>query len=423
MELSIKQGKRGFRQLDKYHMRNKFSLIIWIQIFLFFSLNANAQKKEMAQARIDIKSGKNLDRVEQSMKQLLKDSTNRINEKIWLLLFEAQRKIYEQGNEKLYLKQKYDTAKLFNSCLNLFTTLEGLDSLDARPDKKGEIKLKYRLKHSELLNTYRPNLYNGGIYFLNKQNYQTAYHFLDTYINCAEQPLFSSYNYLEKDTLLPVAAYWAVYCGYKMADTKATLHHTYLALKDTAHYAMMLQYLAETYKLENDTSRYVQTLEEGFFKYPKFPFFFPRLIEHYSASREYTKAFDICKQALKADSTNVIFRFATSTVLLNMRRYTECINLCEELLKQDNSMVDAYLNLGLAYFNQGIEIEKKTQDQVKKKKMILQSYRAALPYLEKYKKFEPTQREKWGLPLYTIYLNLNMGKEFDEIDHILKQKR
>ena len=32
----------------------------------------------------------------------------------------------------------------------------------------------------------------------------------------------------------------------------------------------------------------------------------------------------------------------------------------------------------------------------------------------------PDEKGLWGLPLYTIYLNLNMGKEFDEIDKLLK---
>ena len=32
-------------------------------------------------------------------------------------------------------------------------------------------------------------------------------------------------------------------------------------------------------------------------------------------------------------------------------------------------------------------------------------------------------KDKWGTPLYTIYLNLNMGKEFEEIDRIINQKQ
>ena len=46
----------------------------------------------------------------------------------------------------------------------------------------------------------------------------------------------------------------------------------------------------------------------------------------------------------------------------------------------------------------------------------------ALTYLEKVRKLEPGAQEKWALPLYTIYLNLNKGKEFDEIDRLMKSK-
>ena len=45
-------------------------------------------------------------------------------------------------------------------------------------------------------------------------------------------------------------------------------------------------------------------------------------------------------------------------------------------------------------------------------------YEKALPYIEKYKELMPDSKEKWLAPLYTIYLNLNMGKEFDIIDRI-----
>ena len=34
----------------------------------------------------------------------------------------------------------------------------------------------------------------------------------------------------------------------------------------------------------------------------------------------------------------------------------------------------------------------------------------------------PESKEKWLSPLYTIYLNLNMGKEFDAIDKIKNGK-
>ena len=103
---------------------------------------AVAQKKAINQAQTYIKSGKNLDKAEKLMEDLLKDSLHRENIKIWITLAEALRKQYEQGNEKLYLKQKYDTLALFNNARKMFLVHEGLDSIDAKPDKKGKINIK-----------------------------------------------------------------------------------------------------------------------------------------------------------------------------------------------------------------------------------------------------------------------------------------
>lgn len=383
-------------------------------------LQINAQKKEISLAKDNIKKGTNLEQAESSMTNLLKDSANRNNEKIWLTLYEAQKKQYEQGNEKLYLKQDYDTAKLFLSVKKMFQTLEGLDSVDAQTDKKGRVKLVYRKKHAAMLDVHRRNLYNGGAYFVNKQNFKEAYNFFDMYLNCSIQPLFTGYKYDETDKNMPSAAYWAVYCGYKLQDPKATLHYAYWALKDTVHYQYMLQYLAETYKMEKDTMRYVSILEEGFKKYPRFPFFFPRLIEYYTKNEQYDAALSLCDKALQVNDSSTLFKFTKSSVLLSLKRYKECIDLCDSVIAKDSTILGAYLNAGLSYFNQAVEADKALKQTDKQKKEIIQLYKKALPYLEKYKKMVPDEKGLWGLPLYTIYLNLNMGKEFDEIDKLLK---
>ena len=372
-------------------------------------LQINAQKKEISLAKDNIKKGTNLEQAESSMANLLKDSANRNNEKIWLTLYEAQKKQYEQGNEKLYLKQDYDTAKLFLSVKKMFQTLEGLDSVDAQPDKKGRVKLVYRKKHAAMLDVHRRNLYNGGAYFVNKQNFKEAYNFFDMYLNYSIQPLFTGYKYGETDKNMPSAAYWAVYCGYKLQDPKATFHYAYWALKDTVHYQYMLQYLAETYKMEKDTMRYVSVLEEGFKKYPRFPFFFPRLIEYYTKNEQYDAALSLCDKALQVNDSSNLFKFTKSSVLLSLKRYKECIDLCDSVIAKDSTFLGAYLNAGLSYFNQAVEADKALKQTDKQKKEIIQLYKKALPYLEKYRKMVPDEKGLWGLPLYTIYLNLNLS--------------
>ena len=391
-------------------------------LMLMSPVAASAQKKEIQTAKDQVKAGKNLDQAAASMKKLLADSANRTNRKIWTIYFDAVRKQYEQGNEKLYLKQKYDTAQLFNYTRQLFEVAFQYDSVETAPDKKGRRDFEFRKGHSEYLAHIRSNLYNGGIWFLNKKKYPDAYKFFDCYIECASQPMFKQHNYGEKDKHLPTAAYYAVYSGYKMKDPKATLLHSYEALKDTVHYNYMLQYLAETYMLEKDTARYVASLKEGFKRVPTFPYFFPRLVEYYVVRNQLDSAMTVVNEALTVVPDSDVYLAAKSNLLLEQGKLKECIEVSKKVIEVNQKLGDPYYNAGICYFNLAVEQDKNSHNSRKVKEQVEENYKKALPYLVKYREMEPKEQGKWAFPLYTIYLNLNMGKEFDEIDKVMKQK-
>lgn len=395
--------------------------IIHLLLFLMVFFTISAQRKEISSARDLVKKGKDLDKVEASMNNLLKDSANRENEKIWSVLFESLKKQYEQGNEKLYLNQKYDTVSLFNIASRMFTAMEAYDSIDAQPDKKGRIRLDYRKPNSELLNTLRPNLLNGGLFLIKKQQFAKAYVLLDQYIDAAYQPLFQAYQYSSKDKMLPVASYWAVYCGYKLGDSTKVLHHAPMALKDMEHHELVMQYLSETYYRMDNMPTYLQTLSEGFENYPLSSFFFSNLVEYYSHQRQWEEALRITDRALSFNPKDVIYSVTKSSILLNLGEYSKSFAISDSLLQANDTLPDAYLNAGLAKFNEGVMIDKANQQSSRDKKKVIQYYREALPYLETYRKMRPDKLDTWGLPLYTIYLNLNMGKEFDEIDQLMRK--
>ena len=403
----------------KVNIWKAFALMFLI---LMSPVAASAQKKEIQTAKDQVKAGKNLDQAAASMKKLLADSANRTNRKIWTIYFDAVRKQYEQGNEKLYLKQKYDTAQLFNYTRQLFEVAFQYDSVETAPDRKGRRDFEFRKGHSEYLAHIRSNLYNGGIWFLNKKKYPDAYKFFDCYIECASQPMFKQRNYGEKDKHLPTAAYYAVYSGYKMKDPKATLHHSYEALKDTVHYNYMLQYLAETYMLEKDTARYVASLKEGFKRVPTFPYFFPRLVEYYVVRNQLDSAMKVVNEALTVVPDSDVYLAAKSNLLLEQDKLQECIEVSKKVIEVNQKLGDPYYNAGICYFNLAVEQDKNSHNSRKVKEQVEANYKKALPYLVKYREMEPKEQGKWAFPLYTIYLNLNMGKEFDEIDKVMKQK-
>lgn len=377
-----------------------------------------AQKKELNQARSYIKSGKekDLENAEKLMTDLLKDQKNKDNKKIYLTWFDAVRGLYAQANERMYLKQKQDTATFFKLNQRMFTILETLDSLDMRPDAKGKINIEYRQKHAELLNTYRPNLFSAGSFHLRKGEFKQAYDYFEFYIDCARQPLFTEQDYAQNDKRMPEAAYWATYCGYRLQDAVLTLRHRKLALRDSSKISFTYQYMAEARRWLNDQELYLKTLEAGFCQNPTFSYFFPRLIDAYSQKKQYDKALTITDSVLTVCDSCELYLFAKSTILYRLQRYGECIKVSDQVIAINPNQAEAYFNAGTAYLNIALKL-----DERKDKKQLRQLYQKARPYMERYRQLMPAEKDKWGPALYRIYLNLNMGKQFDEVDRLLKK--
>lgn len=396
------------------------NLIFTVVLLLAVLPSVQAQKKELAKAKTNIKAGTSLAETEASLRKLLADSACRNNEKVWLVLFDAVKKQYDKANEEMYLHHTADTTQLLKAAYRMYGVLEGLDSLDMQPDETGRVRLKYRKKHADYLNLYRPNLYNGGLYFMRKQDYSASYDFFHTYIDCQSQPLFSGYQYMQTDRLMPQAAFYAVYCGYKLQDSGKALRYVDMARKDTAHQETLYQYVAETYKMMSDTATVLTTLQEGFARFPHSTYFFPHLFDYYFGNGFVAEAGGLCDKALRVDPNSVMFRFAKSSVLLEQGKYAECISICDSLIAANDSLTDAYLNAGLAYYSQGVALDGHTKLTKAQRSVMLDFYSKAMPYLQRYRQLSSDQIDRWGLPLYTIYLNLNMGKEFEEVDTLLR---
>ena len=395
--------------------------IALLLLLLMITPCLRAQKKELSQARSYIKSGKDFDKAEKLMTDLLeKDSANRTNEKVYLTWFQAVTKQYEAANEKLYLKQQYDTAAFFHLTRRLYRIAETLDTLDAIPDEKGRVKIRYIKDHAELLNQLRPNLYFGGTYFLRKEDYQTAYDMMATYLDADGKPLFTGYDYHQTDNRMTDAAYWAVYAGYKMQDTERTLRYFDLAVRDTSKASYVLLYACEAYRWQQDEGHYLAMLKRGFEAYPDSPYFFPRLVDYYNAREHPDSALYYAEQALRSNPDEQLFLLAKSVALLNLERYDECIQVSERLIANNDSLAEPYFTIATAKLNQVLELDRRNQPRVYRQQ-IRKLYMEARPYMEAYRKLAPDEKRKWAPALYRIYLNLNMGKQFEEIDKVMRK--
>lgn len=397
-------------------------------LLLFVTPCLKAQRKEISQARSYIKSSKrldsyakkmeNYDKAEAIVTDLLKDSANRRNVKIYELWLETAEKQYEAANDQLYLKQKYDTVAFFNLTKKLFDIAESFDSVERQeiPNAKDR---KCQKKATELAKL-RPNLYYGGSFFVKRSEFDNAYRFFEEYIDCTNRQMFGGVDF-SLDKKLTDAAYWATYSGYKLKNAEYALKFADKALADTAKAQYVMQYKAEAYRQKGDATAYLDVLSDGFDRYPRYPYFFMNLLDHYTTAKEYDKAIELSDRAIAADSSSVLAMFAKSTLLLNTGRYDECISISDTLIERDENLAEAYYNGGTAYINKAVEKET-SSDYRKYKNDVKRYYTMAKLYLERYRQLSPDMQDKWAPALYRVYLNLNMGKQFDEMDKILNGK-
>ena len=396
-------------------MNRKIKVQLIVMLMIGVSLSAFAQRKQIGEARTILKSGKNYDQAEKLMTNLLKDSANRENKRIYEIWLQSVQKQYDQANEKFYMKKQQDTAQFFSIVRRMFTIAERLDSLDARPDKKGRVEPDLRESVAKDMMGYRPNLFNGGAFFMSKNSFTTAFDFFETYLDCERQPLFSGYELDKTDQRMGEAAYWATYSGYRMENPVLTLRYHKTALRDSAKAVYTLQYVAEAWRWLKDDSMYVATLWDGFRRFPQSSYFFPRLMDCYTQKGAYPEALKVADEALAADSLNELFLFAKSVVLLNMEQYAQSLEYTKKLIAMDTHLADTYFNAGTAYLNIALRMDSRRH-----KKQIKKMYQNALEPLEHYRQLAPSEKQKWGPALYRVYFNLNMGKQFEEIDKILK---
>ena len=397
--------------------------IITVCCCLLIVLLCEAQRKEISQARTYIKSGKDKDlsSAEKLMTDLLaKDSANRQNPRIYATWYETVLLQYESANEKLYLNQRYDTLQFFSLIRKLYQIAETLDSLDARPDKKGRVRPEYREDHSSQLNFLRRNLYYGGTFQVRKAQYDDAYSYFETYLEADRQPLFTGYDYLKRDSMMVQAAYWATFCGYKLQNPDTTLRYHELALRDSVKREFTLQYVCEAYRQQQNDSAMVAILRQGFKDYPEHPYFFPRLADYYTSQGKYDNVLELTAQGLKINPRNQLFLLAQSVAQLNAGYYDDCLHTSEQLIAVNDTMPEAYFNVATTYLNRALALENENEPR-KNRVQLIQLYRAARPYMEAYRKLAPNEPKRWAPALYRVYLNLNMGKQFDEIDRVLRK--
>ena len=375
---------------------------------------------------------------EQLINEALENAETKNQANTWNVAGYVQQKINEEENTKAYLKQAFDTVKMYSSTYKMFEYFNKCDELEQIPNEKGKIKIKYRKTNAAIMQQNRPNLINGGVLYFNQGKDAEAYKYFSMYIDSAEYPMLKEANIAATDSMMPTIAYYTSLAAIKMAqasendkDTQKAnyenvLKYADLASKDTENGKYAFEFKSSAYKALGDTIKWVETLKEGMQKFADHPYFFGNLIDYYSNSGKYADAIKFADEMIAKNGDSAFYQYVKGYLYQNMKDYDNAISAYKQAIAKDANYVEAYSNLGLCYCQQAIaygetavsEIDdpKYQEEQAKIKKY----YEEAKPYYEKVRELAPEKRELWLNGLYTIYYKLNMGDQFKEVEKLMK---
>lgn len=390
------------------------------------SLSALAQK-EVKEIRAAIKAKKPADALRLIALQR-KDTVNSCNAKVYNLGVEAALLQSEKENERIYLRQKPDTAALFQSLNSVFTYAVLTDSAEVSELKGKSKQPTNRLRLNRLLNDLYPNLAMGAQYFVRKSDWENARSLARQTLESRNCPIFSEQHpaNISHEQLVANAVQY-LYASFAAGHYRDAERYADLALQDTSRLSSILETLAlanAAYKNETGYRHYLQLGVESF---PLYLFFFKSLSENLFAHKDYKTIIALSNKLAEKDGNNGVFPLSAAQAYDVLKQNELTIQAGEQALSCDSTLYQAHLYIGRAYYRKARAIQLPLSIRSTGYKEALEQqkafYEKARPHLEIYRSKAPQDIQEWQPLLYEVYLKLNLGKEFESISQISTQHK
>lgn len=385
-------------------------------------------------ARNAIKNSKDQVAAEKKLTDALTrpELTNSERAEILYTAAELRQSINAGENLKAYLKQKYDTVLFFNSILKMYDYVLRCDSVDTLSVQNGKSKPMFRQKGRDLLLKHRSNLLSGGKFLMRRDKNAEAFPFFTMYLRTMNEPIINQYvKKSDTDSLRYRLEYWATYTAYNSNKHLGVIEHIDSAIVgmkiDSIRMALM-EVKCLTYQRMEDTINYVNALYEGMNAYPNDDYFFLHAMDIIQARCNYDLGIQLADTMLHRIGPRQEYYFAKSLMYLKKEMPDSCIAMSDSTLQINPDHPDALYNLGISYINKAlIYAETACTDyrdaKCRRDREYLNGlYQNAQVPMERLRALKPDDVGKWGKPLYRIYMNLNKGREFDEIDRLINKQ-
>ena len=376
--------------------------------FIFAVSTAFAQKGKVTSALNYLDSGKLSEALETI--KLTIDPSNEKSEKTigwpktWEVRGDIYKAIFESKDEKV--------KKLADDPLTI-----ALDSYKKalELDESNKFDKSVKIKLTLLTN----DLANQAVDAFNDEDYKKALLSFEQILDINNIDIVKADNPDMVDTVYIFNAGLAAY-NAKEYDKAIKFY------KEAAEYgyngARTYSLIANTYQQKQDTLGALETLKEGFEKYPEDNGVLTSMIQIYLDMNKTEDAMKYLDMAIQQDPTNATYYFAQGTLYEKMGKEEDAIGAYENAIKNDDTFFNAYYNLGALYYNKGvqqIEVANKVPASDNEKYMAETKkadkwWAKAIPYMEKCRQINPD--DKMTLEsLKNLYYRMKQMDKYNEI--------
>ena len=404
--------------------------------FFIVSLAALAQKpadfkKAYKPIRAALKAKKPTDALT-VINKLAADTIYNRDPKLYAFGIDAELLLCESFNEKMYLGQKIDTAQFFQANRDLCRFILRCDTAGqrllelatAKPNpKKSSIGEFYRRQNRQLLHQYYPNLSAAARFHYSKKQFAEARKYFALYFSLPHHPIwgtdssaiatktFSENIYLDFRAMFELKQYDEM---QQFADT---------LLADSALHEQVLDMLVTAAQGRGDTVAYYKLVNQGLAENPDRLDYFAILTNYHTERGDYEAALALANTLLQRDSINRYYLQSRCLSLFKLNRLEESRVAAERLAAVDTTAAEAQYVLAHYYVQQAelVKLPRQTRSALYKsaKRRQAELFAKARGHAERLRALQPEDRERWAPFLYKIYLNLNLGKEFEEIQRLV----
>ena len=261
---------------------------------------------------------------------------------------------------------------------------------------------------------------NSAVTAYQDENFKDAFIYFEKTLEVKEMPVFQG----EIDTAV---IFNTAVTAQRIADYDNAIKYYEKSIALEYGEGDTYSLLADAYKAKGDTLNYIGKLKEGFEKYPSNQALLSGIINYYLLESENPEeAFKYLEVAREKDPSNPQFYSAEGHLYDKTGNKDKAKEKYKKAIELNPNFFEAYYNLGVLFFNEGVELTDKANaitDNKKyeaAKKIADDKFLESLPYIEKAHELQPTDK---GImtTLKNLYYRFKMTDKYEEISKKLEE--